>query len=223
MTSSGVVAQMAVAGMRAMTPMGKTSNATPTPTAAMNAPPWREGHVQACMRKVCGELADSLDPVAYRRQLRHIIQLESSLSGLFCFSAWIGPVVASHSDVGAYSNSITAMIYKLVAERMPRLLLVAAFGKDEVGHTLKSFLDHAIDAEGRITDHDLEMVADINPKDRGPFLYWLLNERVLQLSCITPHLQEAARRRSPHHATSRSDSDGSQSASEREHASTEAQ
>ena len=40
-----------------------------------------------------------------------------------------------------------------------------------------------------------------------------------------PHPQEAARRRSPHHATSRSDSDGSQpeSASEMEHASTEAQ
>ena len=159
--------------------MGSTLGKTPDPTAHLKATLWKADRLRMCLRKICSELGESIAPLAYRRQFDQVMDLESGLSGLFCFSAWIAPVVSNHSDVGAYSNSTAAMVYKHVATRMPRLILVAAFGKSECGENMKMFMDNAIDAEERITEMDLEMVADITPKDRGPFLYWLLNERAL--------------------------------------------
>jgi hypothetical protein len=165
--------------------MGSIPGNPPDPTAHLKATLWKAERVRMCMRKICSELGESIAPLAYRRQLDQVMDLESGLSGLFCFSAWIAPVVSNHSDVGAYSNSTAAMVYKHVATRMPRLILVAAFGKSECGENMKMFMDNAIDAEERITEMDLEMVADITPKDRGPFLYWLLNERALSFLATT--------------------------------------
>lgn len=93
--------------------------------------------------------------------------------------AWLAPYIPDHSEVGVYSASIGAGVYHRAASQMPRLLLVAAFGQKVVANNLKHFLAQLNQAEENLTADDVEIVSGLVAKDRGPFLYWLLNERYL--------------------------------------------
>jgi hypothetical protein len=47
----------------------------------------------------------------------YIVYIEPSIAGLcslLCFSSWVAPLIPDYSDIGAYSKSITARIYKQV-------------------------------------------------------------------------------------------------------------
>ena len=111
------------------------------------------------------------------------VELDSKLAEVFCFSTWTAPVVCDYSSNGAYSNGIAARIYKQAAERMPSLLLLAAFSKKDVVQNMQGFMDNWERAESRFTKDDLALLEQIDAKDRGPFLYWLLNERAFRSAC----------------------------------------
>ena len=60
---------------------------------------------------------------------------------------------------------------------MPRLLLMSAFGDSELAQNMVYFLEHLEQAEHTLTEKDLRLLTNISVKDRGPILYWLINER----------------------------------------------
>ena len=139
--------------------------------------------VRRYAKLLCTEVSLSVRPYALRRFVKKNGELDSKLAEVFCFSTWTAPVVCDYSNNGAYSNSIAAMIYNQAAERMPRLLLLAAFSKKDIVQNMKGFMDNWECAENRFTKDDLALLGQIDVKDRGPFLYWLLNERAFRSAC----------------------------------------
>ena len=146
---------------------------------------WRESLVQRYAKLLCTEVSLSVRPYALRRFVKKNGELDSKLAEVFCFSTWTAPVVCDYGNNGAYSNSIAARIYNEAAERMPRLLLLAAFSKKDIVQNMKGFMDNWERAESRFTKDDLALLEQIDAKDRGPFLYWLLNERAFRSACKT--------------------------------------
>ena len=59
---------------------------------------------------------------------------------------------------------------------MPRLILMSAFGESELAENMVDFLEHLEQAEHSIPDNELRYLENISVKDRGPILYWLINE-----------------------------------------------
>jgi hypothetical protein len=157
-----------------LTPKSMTPNST-RPTADSKA--WRPSRVQSFTTLLCSELSVSLSPYTLHRYVKRNAGLEAKLAELFCFSTWTAPFVSDYSAFGAYSRGIAAKIYTQAARRMPRLLLMAAFSKRETVVNMKGFMDNWERAERRFTKDDLALVEQIDAKDRGPFLYWLINER----------------------------------------------
>ena len=118
----------------------------------------------------------SLKALDLNRWMRKKAANPTNIISMFCMSAWLSPFIPDHSEVSVYSNSIPGGVYYRAASQMPRLLLVAAFGQQEVADNLKHFLSQLIQAEETLTADDVKIVDSLVPKDRGPFLYWLLNE-----------------------------------------------
>jgi hypothetical protein len=111
------------------------------------------------------------------------------MSALFCLSAWTASLIPDHADIGAYSNSVKSRIYKKAAEQMPRLLLVSAFGHEDVAQNVKYFLEQLEHAENVLSNEELAVIDNLMAKDRGPFLFWLVNERILSefgSTCTVP-------------------------------------
>jgi hypothetical protein len=100
----------------------------------------------------------------------------TNVASMFCIGGWLAPYIPDHSEFGVYSASIKAGVYHRAATQMPRLLLVAAFGQQEVADNLKYFMDQLQQAEETLTTEDVKIVGGLVAKDRGPFLYWLLND-----------------------------------------------
>ena len=44
---------------------------------------------------------------------------------------------------------------------------------------MQSFIEQWESAEETLSDDDTKLLRNLNKKDRGPFLYWLINERKL--------------------------------------------
>jgi hypothetical protein len=138
---------------------------------------WRHSRVRDAARKICWELSQSLSPLDLWRWIGKNEDQPLICASLFCFSARLAPHIPDLAEIGAYSKSLTAKTYREAAERMPRLLLLSAFGDAELAGNMKYFLEHLEEAERRISEADLELLAGVMPKDRGPVLYWMIKER----------------------------------------------
>ncbi len=148
---------------------------------------------------LCEEIENTLNPLLLRRWLAfhtrtrasnswfrgaNISDADANLSKLtlvrfFNCTAWLSPQIPDHADIGAYSQSVTASVYKIAAQNMPRLILMAAFGQEEVKTNMQYFMEQLERAEHTLSKADVAMLDNISSKDRGPFLYWLLNERAM--------------------------------------------
>jgi hypothetical protein len=102
---------------------------------------------------------------------------QSKLTALLTLSSRLAPYIPDSADVGSYSNAASAMIYKKAAQQMPRLLVIGMFGEDAVTKNLQYFLAQLENAERELSKEELSISETIVAKDRGPMLYWLLNER----------------------------------------------
>ena len=69
-----------------------------------------------------------------------------------------------------------AQLYRRAAERMPKMILEASFGDQATLRTMQSFIEQWESAEQTLTADDTKLLRDLSKKDRGPFLYWLINE-----------------------------------------------
>ena len=96
---------------------------------------------------------------------------------LFQRGCRLAPLIPDYAELGAYSKSLTAKTYKQAAQRMPRLILMSVFGDSELAKNMAYFLEHLEQAEHTLAEKDLELLENVMFKDRGPLLYWLINER----------------------------------------------
>ena len=139
--------------------------------------PWKPYRVERVARKICFELQFSMAPFHLRRLISASRDSNPErLAVLFCLSAWVNAWIPDSAEIGSYSNSVTSKVYKKAAEQMPRLLLVSAFGHEDVSQNVKYFLEQLEHAENQLSNEELAVVENIVAKDRGPFLYWMVNE-----------------------------------------------
>ena len=101
---------------------------------------------------------------------------DSTVLSIFNFSARLARHIPDHARLGAYSQDASAKMYWRAAATMPRLLLMLCFADVPLAKTMQDFLEHLDKAEEEIKSVDLQMMHKIDPKDRGPFLYWLVKE-----------------------------------------------
>jgi hypothetical protein len=143
---------------------------------------WKRARIQALLRKLCLELPHSFQPMAVYRfsasgEKGSQATAQSKLTALLTLSSRLAPYIPDSADVGSYSNAASAMIYKKAAQQMPRLLVIGMFGEDAVTKNLQYFLAQLENAERELSKEELSISETIVAKDRGPMLYWLLNER----------------------------------------------
>ena len=143
---------------------------------------WKRARIQALLRKLCLELPHSFQPMAIYRfsasgEKGSQATVQSKLTALLTLSARLAPYIPDSAVVGSYSNAASAMIYKKAAQQMPRLLVIGMFGEDAVTKNLQYFLAQLENAERELSKEELSISETIVAKDRGPMLYWLLNER----------------------------------------------
>jgi hypothetical protein len=137
---------------------------------------WNADELKYQLRKIFWEIPYSLSALDLNRWMHKNAADTTKINSMFIMGAWLGPYIPDHSSVSVYSNKIHAGVYHRAASQMPRLLLVAAFGQQEVADNLKYFLSQLIQAEEALTVQDVKIVNSVVPKDHGPLLYWLLNE-----------------------------------------------
>jgi hypothetical protein len=86
------------------------------------------------------------------------------------------PHIPDTADIGAYSQHVAARIYKHAAAQMPKMILEAAFGEEHVAISMRAFFAQWEQAEETLSDDDVRILDNVIQKDRGPFLFWLVNE-----------------------------------------------
>jgi hypothetical protein len=182
--------------------------ASPTDSSPSKSPPgspaasardldptlWKSSRLLEIARGICWEIQFSLGPLALRRWMDKNRLHDVKMVSLFCLTAWVGPHIPDDAAVSAYSKSPEAKVFKKAAKEMPRLILAAAFGDDEVALNMKYFLEQLKNAQKTINKDDLRILDNVAGKDRGPFLYWLLEERI-PIGCLRPPAHARARMR----------------------------
>ena len=141
---------------------------------------WNEGRIESLSETMCEDIKDTLAPRALRRWLRENAKDEEEVAKMFCFCARVKIHITDDSDLGVYSHSSRAKIYRGLAEQMPKLLVIATYCEPAVVRAMELFMEQWEEAEDKIGDEHCDLISAIDPKDIGPFFYWLLNERVLR-------------------------------------------
>ena len=179
-------------------PTDGSPSKSPTPLSAaasardLDATLWKSSRLLEIVRGICWEIQFSLGPLALRRWMDKNRLHDVKMVSLFCLTAWVGPHIPDDAAISAYSKSPEAKVFKKAAKEMPRLILAAAFGDDEVALNMKYFLEQLKNAQKTISKDDLRILDNVAGKDRGPFLYWLLEERI-PIGCLRPPAHARAR------------------------------
>ncbi len=100
------------------------------------------------------------------------------MAAFFCFCCWVAPHIPDDAEVGVYSRTSTAKVYRTAARRIPELILVAAFGEAAGVRSMQGFMRLWEHAEQTLSRDDFRLLGSLDERDHGPFLFWLLNERI---------------------------------------------
>ena len=140
---------------------------------------WKYSRVQDVALSICSEIQNSLSPAALMRWVTLMRYREegTKLVELFCFASWLLPHITDDAEVGVYSKTLTARVYRAAAKEMPRMILLSAFGAEPDLHNMRGFMRQWEQAEKMLTGEDYAVLGNLDEKDMGPFLFWLLNER----------------------------------------------
>jgi hypothetical protein len=152
---------------------------------------WNSSLVKKTTLKLCAEIQNSVKPAAFRRWTRRNRGNESSMAAFFCFCCWVAPHIPDDAEVGVYSRTLAAKVYRTAARRIPEMILVAAFGEAAGVRSMQGFMRLWEHAERTLSD-DFRLLGSLDERDHGPFLFWLLNERVWLPSAVLASRQPPA-------------------------------
>jgi hypothetical protein len=139
---------------------------------------WNSSLVKRTTLKLCAEIQNSVEPAAFRRWTRRNRGNESSLAAFFCFCCWVAPHIPDDAEVGVYSSTSTAKVYRTAARRIPEMILLAAYSEAAGVRSMQGFMRLWEHAERTLSRDDFRLLGSLDERDHGPFLFWLLNERV---------------------------------------------
>jgi hypothetical protein len=75
-------------------------------------------------------------------------------------------------------------VYHNAAKHIPKMILVASFSDKAGVKGMQRFLQQWEHAEETLSIDDSQIVDIFDERDRGPFLFWLLNERIFLLRVL---------------------------------------
>jgi hypothetical protein len=153
---------------------------------------WNRSLVKKTTLKLCAEIQNSVEPAAFLRWTRRNRGNESSMAAFFCFCCWVVPHIPDDAEVGVYSRTLTAKVYRTAARRIPQMILVAAFGEAAGVRSMRGFMQLWEHAERTLSRDDFRLLGSLDERDHGPFLFWLLNERVWLPSAVLALRQSPA-------------------------------
>jgi len=136
---------------------------------------WSESSVKSIVQGVCQEMENTIDPSALHHWIMGIKDNPAELCAYVNISHWLAPHIPDDAEIGVYSKTINAQNYRNAVEQMPKLVMLATFGRSNVVHTLKEFMDQWKEADEMIADEHLGLFDNIVSQDRGPLFFWLLN------------------------------------------------
>ena len=190
--------QISASSLSSRSSSSRSPSASTPDGLAIDEKLWSTSRIRDFAIALVEEIENTINPVSLQRWLRRydrtvgcarsaqtsaendkdsVATDKLTLLRFFNVTAWLSPQIPDHADIGAYSQSVTASVYKIAAQNMPRLIVMAAFGQEEVKVNMQYFMEQLERAERTLTQADVAMLDNIMAKDRGPFLYWLLNER----------------------------------------------
>ena len=150
--------------------------------------------IRAAASEICSELQRSLTLRGLRCWSQQNQDDESKLISLFCCCGWLCPHLRHDSEVSMFLNTAKADVYHLAARSIPSMLLLASFGEFADVLHLRGFLAQWERAQDSQRDGSIDMLNGLAAIDRGPLLFWLVNERVYFSShphCFTCPLHRA--------------------------------
>jgi hypothetical protein len=146
--------------------------------------------VEETVRKLCDEVQNSFEIFALRRWMRRHHDDESSLAAFFCLFRSLAPHVVDDAELSCFSRAWTAKVYHNAAKHIPKMIWVASFSDKAGVKGMQRFMQQWEHAEETLSTDDCQIVDILDERDRGPFLFWLLNERIFLLRALlaNPHL-----------------------------------
>jgi hypothetical protein len=145
---------------------------------------WSAMRVEVPVRSLCCDIGGTVSPVVLRHWVNTYNADEDQMAQLFVLAARLKPHICDASDIGIYSKTSKAKVYRGVAERMPKLLVLAGLSQGMLARHLELFMRAWKDAEEDFPEERLAILHGLDGRDHGPFLYWMLNERC-QVFCTS--------------------------------------
>jgi hypothetical protein len=102
---------------------------------------WAPSRVEARLRALCCEIGGSISAEVLHRWALNCKTDRSRMAELFVMSTRLKPHVQDYSDLGVYSKSIRSKIYRSLVERMPKVLMLAAYSHTPVVRSLERFME----------------------------------------------------------------------------------
>ena len=146
--------------------------------------------VEETVRKLCDEVQNSFEIFALRRWMRRVHDDEQSLAAFFCLFRSLAPHVTDDAELSCFSRAWTAKVYHTAAKHIPKMILVASFSDKAGVKGMQRFMQQWEHSEETLSTENFQIVDILEEQDRGPFLFWLLNERIflLRAPLANPHL-----------------------------------
>ena len=139
---------------------------------------WSALQLEVPVRMLCSDIGGTVSPVVMRHWVNaYQTAKHCKMAQLFVLAARLKPHICDASHIGIYSKSSRAKVYRGVAERMPKLLVLAGFSGGMLVRHLELFMRAWKDAEEDFPEEHLAILDGLDGRDHGPFLYWMLNER----------------------------------------------
>jgi hypothetical protein len=139
----------------------------------------------------CEEMPNSFSPTKMRNFIiKARLRDESLLMSLFCSMVSLSEHLSDSSQVGVYSNTVEAVVYRTAAYEMRKVFVATIFSPPEFCATVRSFFAEWALAEDAVSDHDLKVLDALDNRDKPAFFFWLVNERALSLRRQTDALAD---------------------------------
>ena len=135
---------------------------------------WGKARVESYLRPLVSKMRESFQPSALVSWVQANRHSDMQMVQLFNLSLRIGYLVADDSEVGAYSQTARARVYRYTAHHMPKMIFLATYCSEDIVQDLYNFCAQWEACEVGISDAAVSIIDVLDAKDRGAFLRWLL-------------------------------------------------
>jgi hypothetical protein len=145
---------------------------------------WLVHNVDRFIRPLITDLQSSVGPLPLQLWVRANRRSDLQMVRLFIMTLRIRHLVSDDSDLSVYSETARSRVYRYVAQQMPKMIFLATYCTEDIVQRMHSFVSQWEECELGINDEAVRIMHVLDFKHRGPFLFWLLNERSLATNTV---------------------------------------